>query len=61
VTTAVWQAYEQWDGKGPRRLRGAEISLPARLVAVASTLEVIARRHGTESARKVARRPTPPV
>ena len=56
VRSALWQAYEQWDGKGPRHLRGAEISLPARLVAVASALEVIARRHGTESAQKVARR-----
>jgi len=56
VSSALWQAYEQWDGKGPRHVSGAEISMPARLVAVASTLEVIARRHGTDSARKVARR-----
>ncbi len=56
VSSALWQAYEQWDGKGPRHISGAKISLPARLVAMASTLEVIARRHGTDSARKVARR-----
>jgi HD-GYP domain-containing protein (c-di-GMP phosphodiesterase class II) len=35
-------------------MRGAEIPLPARLVALASTMEVVARRHGTENARKVA-------
>jgi len=56
VTSALWQAYEQWDGKGPRHVSGAAIALPARLMAVATTLEVIARRHGTDSARKVARR-----
>jgi HD-GYP domain-containing protein (c-di-GMP phosphodiesterase class II) len=54
VSSALWQAYEQWDGKGPRHVRGAEIPLPARLVALASTMEVVARRHGTENARKVA-------
>ena len=56
VASALWQAYEQWDGKGPRHVRGAEIALPARLISVATTLEVIERRHGTEAARKVARR-----
>ena len=56
VSSALWQAYEQWDGKGPRHVSGAEISLPVRLVAMAAVVEVIARRHGTDSARKVARR-----
>src|SRR5215210_6361084 len=28
VTSALWHAYEQWDGKGPRHVGGQEISLP---------------------------------
>jgi HD-GYP domain-containing protein (c-di-GMP phosphodiesterase class II) len=56
VASALWQSYEQWDGKGPRHVRGADIALPARLIAVATTLEVIERRRGTEAARTVARR-----
>ncbi len=56
VSSALWQAYEQWDGKGPRHVRGQEIPLPTRLVALAATLEVVARRYGTEKARGVARR-----
>jgi HD-GYP domain-containing protein (c-di-GMP phosphodiesterase class II) len=56
VKSALWQAYEQWDGKGPRQIKGAEISLPSRLVGLSAPIEVIARRHGAESARKVARR-----
>jgi HD-GYP domain-containing protein (c-di-GMP phosphodiesterase class II) len=56
VRSALWQAYEQWDGKGPRHIKGEDISLPARLVALSAPLEVIARRHGIASAKKVARR-----
>jgi HD-GYP domain-containing protein (c-di-GMP phosphodiesterase class II) len=53
---AIAQAYEQWDGKGqPGRLRGAEICLPARLVHLASPVEVFGRR-GVEAARTIARR-----
>jgi HD-GYP domain-containing protein (c-di-GMP phosphodiesterase class II) len=53
VQTAIGQAYEQWDGKGrPRHLRGEQISLPSRLVQVASPAEVLSRRHGMESARR---------
>ena len=53
---AIAQAYEQWDGKGePGHLRGAEICLPARLVHLASPVEVFSRR-GVEAARTVARR-----
>ena len=44
---AIEQAYEQWDGKGyPNHLRGEEICLPARLVALAAPVEVFARRRG---------------
>ena len=54
---AIRQAYEQWDGKGhPSHLRGDEISLPARLVALAAPVEVYARRRGVQAAVAVARR-----
>ena len=57
AVTALRQAYEQRDGKGtPRHLRGADISLPARLVQFAGPIEVMARRHGLEAARSTARR-----
>jgi HD-GYP domain-containing protein (c-di-GMP phosphodiesterase class II) len=56
VRLALWQAYEHWDGKGPRHVKGEQISLPSRLVALAAPMEVIGRRHGVESAKKVARR-----
>ena len=56
VSDALFQAYEQWDGKGPRHTKGTAISLPSRLIGVASTMEVTARRHGTEAAKTVARR-----
>ena len=57
VRDAVRQAYEQWDGKGqPGRLRGAEVCLPARLVQLASPVEVFSRRRGVDAARTIARK-----
>ncbi len=57
VAAAVHQAYEQWDGKGePEHLRGAAISLPARLVQLAGPVEVFSRRHGVEAARSMSLR-----
>ena len=57
VAAAVHQAYEQWDGKGePGHLRGAAISLPARLVQLAGPVEVFSRRHGVEAARSMSLR-----
>ena len=57
VCVAIRQGYEQWDGKGyPSHLRGEEICLPARLVALAGPVEVVARRRGVEAAVAVARR-----
>jgi HD-GYP domain-containing protein (c-di-GMP phosphodiesterase class II) len=57
VTTAMRQAYEQWDGKGqPNHLRGDQICLPARLVQIAGPVEVFGRRHGLEGARAMVRR-----
>ena len=57
VCLAIRQGFEQWDGKGqPRRLRGDEIGLAARLVHFASPIEVYERRRGVEAARRVARK-----
>ena len=57
VCVAIQQAYEQWDGKGhPRHLRGEEICLPARLVQLASPVEIFSRRRGVDAARAIARR-----
>jgi HD-GYP domain-containing protein (c-di-GMP phosphodiesterase class II) len=57
VCVAVRQAYEQWDGKGqPNRLRGEQICLAARLVQLASPVEVFSRRHGVDAAVSIARR-----
>jgi HD-GYP domain-containing protein (c-di-GMP phosphodiesterase class II) len=54
VCTAVAHSYEQWDGHGqPRRLGGAQISLPARIVQLAATVETFARRHGTRAATEM--------
>jgi HD-GYP domain-containing protein (c-di-GMP phosphodiesterase class II) len=57
VSVAIRQGYEQWDGKGyPNHLRGAQICLPARLVQLASPVEVFSRRRGVEAAVAIARR-----
>jgi HD-GYP domain-containing protein (c-di-GMP phosphodiesterase class II) len=57
VSRALGQGYEQWDGKGyPRHLRGTDIAMAARLVPLASAVEVFSRRRGVEAARAVVRR-----
>jgi HD-GYP domain-containing protein (c-di-GMP phosphodiesterase class II) len=56
VVTSLLNAYEQWDGKGPRRLAGGEIPMPARLIALCTTMEVIARNRGPETAMTAARK-----
>jgi HD-GYP domain-containing protein (c-di-GMP phosphodiesterase class II) len=56
VVAALRAAYEQWDGKGPRHIAGADIPLPTRLVGLSAPIEVVARRHGPDSAKKVARK-----
>ena len=51
VSTAIGQAYEQWDGKGqPLHLRGEQICLPARVVQFAGPAETFHRRHGLHAA-----------
>ena len=53
---AIGHTYEQWDGKGyPQHLRGEDISLAARLTALAGPVEVFSRR-SVEAARRVVRR-----
>jgi len=57
VCVAIGQAYEQWDGKGvPAQLAGERIGLPARLVQLASPVEVFSRRHGQQAAVAMVRR-----
>ena len=57
VSVAIQQAYEQWDGKGyPRHLRGHQICLPARLVQLASPVEIFSRQKDTAAAVRIARR-----
>jgi HD-GYP domain-containing protein (c-di-GMP phosphodiesterase class II) len=54
---AVRETYEQWDGRGgPRKLRGEEVSLPARIVQLADLTEVAYRRHGLDAARDYVRK-----
>jgi HD-GYP domain-containing protein (c-di-GMP phosphodiesterase class II) len=54
---ALRETYEQWDGRGgPRKLRGEEVSLPARIVQLADLTEVAYRRHGLDAAREYARK-----
>jgi HD-GYP domain-containing protein (c-di-GMP phosphodiesterase class II) len=57
VSVAMRQAYEQWDGKGyPNHLQADQICPPARLVQLASPVEVFGRRRGVNSAMAIARR-----
>jgi HD-GYP domain-containing protein (c-di-GMP phosphodiesterase class II) len=57
VSLAIRQAYEQWDGKGyPNHLRADQICLPARLVQLASPVEVFGRRRGVNTAVAIARK-----
>jgi hypothetical protein len=42
ASRAVWEHHERWDGSGyPRRLSGADVSLAARIVAVADAFDVM--------------------
>jgi HD-GYP domain-containing protein (c-di-GMP phosphodiesterase class II) len=56
VCLAIRHGYEQWDGKGPGRVVGPDIALPARLVQLAGPMEVFSRSRGIDSARSVAQR-----
>ncbi len=56
VRDSVEQTFERWDGKGvPKGVRGAEILLTSRLVALADVTEVYHRAGGVDAAIAVAR------
>jgi HD-GYP domain-containing protein (c-di-GMP phosphodiesterase class II) len=50
------RSYERWDGKGPEKIGGAQIPLPARVVAVADVVEVHHRRGGVDAAVEMVRK-----
>jgi HD-GYP domain-containing protein (c-di-GMP phosphodiesterase class II) len=56
VVDALGQIYERWDGRGgPCGLRGDAITVPARVLRLATTLEVFRRVGGIAAALEVAR------
>jgi HD-GYP domain-containing protein (c-di-GMP phosphodiesterase class II)/DNA-binding CsgD family transcriptional regulator len=56
VCEALRHSYERWDGKGvPDGVRGNDIPLPARIVALADVVEVYNRTGGTGAACDAAR------
>jgi HD-GYP domain-containing protein (c-di-GMP phosphodiesterase class II) len=55
VTNALAQSYSRWDGKGePAGVRGEDVPLAVRIVALADLVEVYHRTAGVEAARAVA-------
>ena len=57
TVVAMASADEHWDGHGkPAGLRGQEISLPGRIVALAQTAEVFFAMGGPQAAADVGRR-----
>jgi HD-GYP domain-containing protein (c-di-GMP phosphodiesterase class II) len=56
VLSALWHAFERWDGKGfPNRVTGDRIALPMRVVLVAQDAVVFEREGGLESVVRRAR------
>jgi HD-GYP domain-containing protein (c-di-GMP phosphodiesterase class II)/DNA-binding CsgD family transcriptional regulator len=55
VRDSLEHVFERWDGKGLHALRGDEIQLAARLVALADVVEVYERIGGAEHALEAAR------
>jgi HD-GYP domain-containing protein (c-di-GMP phosphodiesterase class II)/DNA-binding CsgD family transcriptional regulator len=54
VVRGIAQVYERWDGKGsPGRVRGEEISLPARVVTLARDAELFYRLDGVDGATQI--------
>ncbi len=52
LAEGVLSHHERWDGKGyPRRLRGREIPLTARIVAIADTFDAITHRRPYRAGR----------
>ncbi len=56
VRDCVAQTFERWDGRGaPKGMRGPEILVTARLIALADVVEVYHRAAGVDAAVAVAR------
>lgn len=56
VLRALGQLYERWDGRGmPRGLKGEEISVAVRVVALAQDAVTFYRLGGVDAARRIAR------
>lgn len=56
VVASVGRVYERWDGKGsPAHVKGAEIAISARIVAIASGAELYHHRGGVGAAQAVLR------
>ena len=54
VRRDITEVYERWDGKGfPSRIPAADVSVPARVVAVAEAAEIFVRLDGVDAARTV--------
>jgi len=51
---SLYQVCESWGGKGPHKLKGEDIPLPARLVNVAMITEVFLSEEGTSAASAAA-------
>jgi HD domain len=57
VRDALQHVFERWDGRGePRKLKGEEIALSARIVVLADMVEAYRRMGGVEAAVDVAER-----
>ncbi len=56
IQEALFQINERWDGKGmPKGLKGQQISLPMRLVALVQNAEIPYRLGGVEAAVQLVR------
>lgn len=56
VAAAVAQVFERWDGKGsPAHVKGEAITLPARIIVIASGAELYHRAGGVKTAQAVLR------
>jgi HD-GYP domain-containing protein (c-di-GMP phosphodiesterase class II) len=57
VSEPLQEAFERWDGKGtPRQLQGEQLSRAARIVQLASIVEVHHRNDGVDAAIEVAQK-----
>jgi putative nucleotidyltransferase with HDIG domain len=57
VAEALYEMEERWDGSGyPNRLQGNQISLIARIISIAQTLDMAAQRFGNATAIDIVSR-----